>query len=69
MCRVPEQCPRAVADLVDACTQEDPGQRPTMTQVYHILKAAANENTPSAQALTGSSVQLASRNDSANEAA
>ena len=75
-CRVPEQCPEAVADLVDACTREDPQQRPTMQEVYHILKAAANEPTPypCAPDTTGSSgsVQmsqiLASRNDSAMEA-
>ena len=74
--RVPQQCPQAVADLIEACTREEPLERPTMTEVYHILKAAANKNTPTTQAITAGSLQLtpqatilASRNDSAMEAA
>ena len=52
MCRVPEQCPQAVSDLVEACTQKDPAQRPDIKQAYHILKEAANAQCPDLAAET-----------------
>ena len=38
-CRVPEECPQWVADLIAACVYFDPAQRLTSKDVYHALLA------------------------------
>ena len=43
--RVPEQCPPAVVDLIDACMDEDPARRPDIGQAYHLLRGAANAHS------------------------
>ena len=35
--RVPEDCPAAVAELVEACTAEDPAARPSAREVVEAL--------------------------------
>jgi len=36
---VPEECPQAISDLIDACMQPRPEDRPSAKQVFDILKA------------------------------
>lgn len=36
-CRVPEECPQEVADLIEACMSVDAGKRPSSTDVYEML--------------------------------
>ena len=38
--RVPEDCPKAVADLVNLCCQQSPAARPTIDAIFNVLKAA-----------------------------
>jgi hypothetical protein len=38
--RVPAECPREVADVIEACRQVDPSARPTARAVYAALAAA-----------------------------
>ena len=38
--RVPEECPAAVASIIDACRCVDPGGRPSARAVYDALAAA-----------------------------
>ena len=39
MCRVPEECPQEIADLVQQCKAVDPRQRPSARQAFDIIKA------------------------------
>jgi serine/threonine protein kinase len=39
-CRVPEECSQEVSDLIDACLQTDPHQRPTASEVLQLLQAS-----------------------------
>ena len=41
-CRVPEECPQYVADLIEACQQRDPNDRPSSQEVYDQLKAGGS---------------------------
>ncbi len=38
-CRVPEECPPWVAELIESCMLEDPAARPTSKDIYAILLA------------------------------
>ncbi|KAK9836553.1 hypothetical protein WJX74_003018 [Apatococcus lobatus] len=38
--RVPEDCPKAVADLVNLCCQQSPAARPAIDAIFNVLKAA-----------------------------
>ena len=40
LCRVPQEAPQEVAELVVHCTQEEPVHRPTMQAVLQLLEAA-----------------------------
>ena len=42
LCRVPEECPAFVAELIDSCMLEDPLARPTSKDIYRILLADDN---------------------------
>lgn len=37
-CRVPEDCPQAVADCIDRCLAQDHRQRPTAAQVLQVIE-------------------------------
>ena len=37
VCRVPRQCPAAVAELIDACQEREPANRPTAPEVLDRL--------------------------------
>ena len=39
MCRVPEEAPQEVEELLDHCTHEEPASRPTMLEVLQRLEA------------------------------
>ena len=39
--RVPDDCPQAVVDLVEASTRRDPGARPSAAAVQAALERAA----------------------------
>ncbi len=39
-CRVPEECPQWVADLISECMSEAPDERPTSREIYQKLLAA-----------------------------
>jgi hypothetical protein len=41
--RVPDDCPQAVAALVEACTRRDPGARPSAARVLEKLEEAASQ--------------------------
>ena len=36
-CRVPEECPLAIADLITRCMDSKPGNRPSAKDVVFIL--------------------------------
>ena len=38
LCRVPEDCPQEVVDLINQCRHPEPAQRPSATDVVAILK-------------------------------
>ena len=38
-CRVPEECPQEVADLIKACMSVDADDRPSSADVYEMLLA------------------------------
>ena len=40
--KVPEECPQAVADLHDACLQQDPSLRPSVSEAIVQLQQASN---------------------------
>ncbi|GAB4822983.1 hypothetical protein N2152v2_010029 [Parachlorella kessleri] len=59
---VPQECPQAVADAIQACMQRDPAQRPTALQLYQLLIACpatgsgegnAQPSTPSPRGYPG----------------
>ncbi|DBA88396.1 TPA: hypothetical protein ACH3X2_004890 [Trebouxia sp. C0005] len=37
--QVPEECPQAIADLVDRCLNESPAARPTAQQIFDIISS------------------------------
>ncbi len=37
--QVPEECPQAIAHLVDTCLNESPAARPTAQQIFDIISA------------------------------
>ncbi len=37
--QVPEECPQAIADLVDTCLNESPAARPTAQQIFDIISS------------------------------
>lgn len=37
LCRVPEQCPQAIADLMLSCQLEQPYKRPTTSEIIQII--------------------------------
>ena len=41
-CRVPEECPQWVADLIATCMSEEPQERPTSRNVYQRLLSGGN---------------------------
>lgn len=43
MCRVPEECSEAVADLIAACMEADPADRPSAREIVEMLSATGNE--------------------------
>lgn len=45
-CRVPEECPAEVEQLIQDCLEEEPEQRPDMKTVFERLKSAANIPPP-----------------------
>ena len=45
-CRVPEDCPQAVADLIAACMHEDPPQRPSAEAIIATLDAIPVTEAP-----------------------
>ena len=53
MCaQVPEECPLAIAQLIDDCLENPPRDRPSARQAYDIIKAAlvpAPSSPPSSQ--------------------
>lgn len=38
MCRVPEECPQEIANLIQQCKAVDPKQRPSARDVFEVLK-------------------------------
>lgn len=36
-CRVPEECPAWVAELITSCMLENPAARPTSKEIYRML--------------------------------
>lgn len=36
--QVPEECPLAIAQLIDDCLENPPRERPTARQAYDIIK-------------------------------
>ena len=36
-CRVPEECPAWVAELITACRSESAAERPTSKEIYRML--------------------------------
>lgn len=38
--QVPEECPLAIAQLIDDCLENPPKERPSARQAYDIIKAA-----------------------------
>ena len=47
LCSVPGECPQGVEDLWRRCTLEDPGARPSASEVLDILEALAELRRPS----------------------
>ena len=45
-CRVPEECPQEVADLIAACRNNSPAPRPTAQQVLAVLQGAGSSGNP-----------------------
>ncbi len=39
VCRVPEECPQEVADVIASCLDENPSNRPTARQIVDQLGA------------------------------
>ena len=39
VCRVPEECPAWVAELITACMSEESSLRPTSKEIYRMLLA------------------------------
>ena len=39
ICRVPEECPRWVADLITDCMRSNPDRRPTSKEVFEMLRS------------------------------
>lgn len=37
-CRVPEECPQEIADLIQRCKLVDPKQRPSAKEVFEVLR-------------------------------
>ena len=42
--RVPEECPQTVADLHDACLQQDPSLRPSVSEAIVQLQLASDSD-------------------------
>ena len=42
-CRVPQQCPREIAELIDWCLKSEPCNRPTCEQILDILQRVEDE--------------------------
>ena len=40
VCRVPDECPQAIADLYQACTSFDARQRPKASEVMRIIEGS-----------------------------
>ena len=38
VCRVPEECPLEIANLIQQCKLVDPKQRPSAREVFEVLK-------------------------------
>lgn len=38
MCRVPEECPQEIEQLIQQCKLVDPKKRPSAREVFNILK-------------------------------
>lgn len=52
-CRVPEECPAWVAELINACMSEEPAARPTSKAIYQMLLAnGASEGSNEAGAMS-----------------
>ena len=55
LCSVPGECPQGVEDLWRRCTLQDPGARPSASEVLDVLEALAElrrpPQPPAAQAL------------------
>ena len=49
ICRVPRQCPAAVAKLIEDCQARDPKDRPTAPEVLHRLLSLQEQGMPTVQ--------------------
>lgn len=46
MCRVPEECPAEIRDVIMACRASLPSDRPTAREVFQRLSAVIHPNRP-----------------------
>lgn len=46
-CRVPEECPQEIKELITRCLSTDPSLRPDSKEIYTILKASSETIQPS----------------------
>ena len=49
LCRVPEDCPQAVMELIDACLALEPDARPTAALCVEVLEQSLQVRPPSEQ--------------------
>ena len=38
--QVPQECPKAVSDMVDACCSQQPSDRPTAQQIIYVIECS-----------------------------
>ena len=42
--QVPEECPQAVSELVNACLEQEAANRPTAQQIIHVIQTHIGQN-------------------------